>query len=74
MYIMTTLGVIKFDIRLVASYFFKDIHLLLILKCHAHDLELPLIDIIACDMLEVVQPEEFVVSKILDASSFVNLP
>jgi len=38
-----SLGVIKFDIWLVASHFFKNIHLLLIFKCIVHYLVLSLI-------------------------------
>ena len=47
----SSLGVIKFDVELVVMYFFENIHLLMMLKCFAHYLELLLIDILACDML-----------------------
>ena len=42
---------IKFDIELMVSYFFENLLFLLILKCFVHYLELPLIVILACDML-----------------------
>ena len=46
-----SLGVIKLDVELVVMYFFENIHLLLILKFIVHYLGLPLIAILACDML-----------------------
>jgi len=45
-----SLGVIKFQIKLAVLYFFENL-LLLILKCFASYLGLPLIDILACNML-----------------------
>jgi len=45
-----SLGLIKFDIKLVVSYFFKNL-LFLILKCHTCYLGLPLIAILACNAL-----------------------
>ena len=44
-------GVIKFDILLVVVYFFENVYLLLILNCLACYLGLPLITILAYDML-----------------------
>jgi len=46
-----SLDVIKFDIRVVVSYFFKNIHPLLILKCLVYYLGLSLINAIASDVL-----------------------
>jgi len=46
-----SLGVIKFDIELVVMYLFENIHLLLILKYFVHYLGLPLIGILARDIL-----------------------
>ena len=46
-----SLGVIKFDIENVVLYFFEKVLLHLILKCFVHYLGLPLIDILAYDML-----------------------
>jgi len=45
------LGVIKFDIELVALHFFENLLFLLILKCFVHYLGLPLIVILTYDML-----------------------
>ena len=53
LYFVTTLGVIKFDIWLIASYLFEDIPLIMILKRHVHYLGLPLIDTLVHDMLSV---------------------
>jgi len=47
----SSLGVIKFDIELVELYFFENLLFLLILKCFVNYLGLPLIVILACDML-----------------------
>ena len=46
-----SLGVIKFDIELVMSYFFKNLLFLLILKCFMCHLGLLLIVILANDMI-----------------------
>ena len=46
-----SLGVIKFDIELVISYVFENIHLLPILNYFVHCLGLPLIVVLAYDML-----------------------
>ena len=46
-----SLGVNKFDIELVVSYFFENLLFLLILKCIVRYLGLLLIVILACDML-----------------------
>jgi len=46
-----SLGVIKFDIEIVVLYFFENLLFLLILKCFVHYLGLPLIVIVACDLL-----------------------
>jgi len=48
-----SLGVIKFAIELLIIYFFENIHLLLVLKCLVHYLQLPLINIFAYDRLYV---------------------
>jgi len=42
---------IKFDIKLVVLYFFENLLLILILKCFARYLGLPLLTILACEML-----------------------
>ena len=46
-----SLGVIKFDVKLVVLYFFENLLFLLILKCFMHYLGLPLSAILARDML-----------------------
>ena len=46
-----SLGVIKFDIELVVLYFLENLLLLLILKSFPHYFGLPLLAILACDML-----------------------
>ena len=62
------LGLIKFDIKLVVSYFFENLLLLLILKCLACYLGLPLITILAWDMLCLGHFEEVVLFWAPDAS------
>jgi len=46
-----SLGVINFDVELGVLYLFENLLILLILKCIAHYLVLPLIAIVACDIL-----------------------
>jgi len=63
-----SLGVIKFDIELVVPYFFEN-QLLLILKCLACYLGLPLIAIVACDMWWLAYFEEVVMYLSLGCTS-----
>ena len=60
-------GVIKFNIRSVVLYFFETLLLLLILKWLACYLRLPLIGILACDMLWLAYFKEVVIFWVLDA-------
>jgi len=55
-----SLGLIKFDIKLVVSYFFKNLLLFLILKSFVHYSGLPLLAIFACDMLWLTYFKEVV--------------
>jgi len=48
-----SLRVIKFDVELVVAYLFRNIPLILILKCIVYYLGLSLIDILDSDMLSV---------------------
>ena len=67
-----SLGVIKFDIKLVVLYVFKNLPLLLIWKCLARHLGLPLIAILACDMLWLAHFKDMVLFWALDASPLVD--
>ena len=67
-----SLGVIRFDIKLVVLYFFRNVLLLLILKFLAHHLGLLLIAILPCDMLGLAHFKEDVLLWALDASSLVS--
>jgi len=67
-----SLGLIKFDIELEVSYFLKNFHLVLMLKCLTCYLGLPLIAILACDMLSIACFEEVVLFCVLDVSPLIS--